>query len=112
MNKKWSECADSEGNILCLMVRYPWPLLMLFRNWALNREPELDAAFERDAQPLLQRLLEESGLVWNDKKFGDIALSTFIAYYVYGGVLITPACCYTQIPENIERFQVPLTAIP
>lgn len=112
MNERWSKCADAEANVLCLRVRYPCPLLPLFRAWALNRESELDAEFEQQAQPLIQQFLEENGLAWNGEEFGDIALSTFIAYYVSGGYVITPVCCYTQVPESAERIQIPLAAIP
>ncbi len=112
MNEKWSRCADGEENVLCLRVRYPWPLLPLFRAWALNRESELDVEFELQAQPLMLQFLEENGLAWNDKEFGEISLSTFIAYYVSGGYVITPAYCYTQIPEGAKRIRIPLTAIP
>lgn len=112
MNEKWSKCADVDGNILCLRVRYPWPLLPLFRAWASNRQSELDVEFERQAQPLLQKFLTSNDLIWNEEEFGEITLATFIAYYTSGGYLITPACCYTQIPDNVERIQLPLTAIP
>ena len=112
MNEKWSKCADAKADVLCLRVRYPWPLLPLFRAWASNRESELDAEFERQAQPLIQQFLKDSGLIWNDKEFEGITLSTFVAYYVSGGYLITPVCCYTQIPEGAKRIRIPLTAIP
>lgn len=109
--RMWSSFADEQGNILCIRVANPWQLLVIFRAWSQNRDSDLDQQYEKEITPYLNQFLKENALEWNDERCGQISLQNFVAYYGYGGCLITPAACYKSIGREHERITLPLAAI-
>lgn len=110
MCNRWSTHADSQGNVACLRLRYPWALEPLLKAYAITSSPELQQQYECQAQPLLEELLDCNGLEWALES--DISLGALVCYHGHGGYLVTPAELYSYAPDDVERLSVPLAAVP
>lgn len=93
---------QSDPSVSHFTLPYPSGLYEVFRKWVLNRgDASLDAKHEHEAKPLLQMFLGMNQLVWNEKAFGQLKLSSFQAHYIAGHSLVTPKKCYVSKEENI-----------